>query len=93
MNVKVKIAKSNSSYVIDFVAEIDGKEYALPPKAKAEFDLMKAEFEGRLMESGVKEAVGERIQELSDKWFGKDSKYVLVPGVGFMNRGNLGNTP
>lgn len=90
MNVKVKIAKINDSYAMDFVALFDGVEYPLPPKAKAEFDLMKPEFEGRLMEAGVKEAVGQHIQELSDKWFGEGSKYILVPGVGFMNRGPQG---
>jgi hypothetical protein len=88
----VKIEKSNDSYVMDFVAEYDGTQYPLPPKAKAEFDAMKPEFEGRLMEPGVKEAVGERIQELCTKWFEDGGRYIFIPGIGFMNRGNLGST-
>jgi len=95
MQIKVKIDRKNDSYEMSFVAKVENREdeYPLPPKALIDFNLMKTEFEGRLMEPGVKEAVGKRIEELSDKWFGEGSKYVLVPGIGFMNRGSLGHTP
>jgi len=90
MQIKVKISKQGDSYTMSFVAQHESFEddLSIPPKALADFEALRPEFESRLMEPGVREEVGKRIEELSEKWFGKDGKYVLIHGIGFMNRGS-----